>query len=132
MKTKFIFYLLIVFSFQACAVGKNPCLRKLKKEVKNSWQLSGDKKYYISGKFIYQFDSTYYECIKSGVTVQQVIKIFGEPSKPLDKENRIAYLITPPPVPPNYYSTKLFFYFDSNLKLVNTSVIYFQLDSTDN
>ncbi len=82
-----------------------PSCKKFKSEVKKNWHLAKDKTYHrVDRIFLSQLDSTYRECI-NGLQSEQVIKIFGTPTRFADgsKEKlnskynyEIHYLISKP------------------------------------
>lgn len=128
MKRKFPFYFLLIVLATNDVWACNPCMKKLKSEAKKNWKYDPDKKYYMSGKFVYGFDSTYKSCLV-GLSLKQVKKMFGEPTQDLDKSNRVGYRISPP-ISPNYHAD-LYFVFDKELKLKSTGIIHSQGISID-
>ena len=108
-----------LFSFNSVACS-NPCLKKLKADIKKSWRLNADSTYYTSNfEFNEKISEVYRKCL-IGCSKSKVKKLFGKPSK--EKEHSFEYLVTPPPTPPYYKVAFLQIDFDENGKLKYAAV----------
>ena len=124
-----IFPLLLLINYSA--IASNPCLKKLKSEAKKNWSLSSDKEYYKAGRFAYELDSAYKPCV-IGLTLKQVEKIFGKPTKTNNTPKQYVYLITPPIREGHLYCSEIYFTYNSKLVVVRIDIIHSQGGSTDN
>lgn len=118
-----IFFLLVLIDHSVRA--SSPCLKKLKSEAKKNWSLSPGREYYKAGGFVNEFDSTYKECV-IGLSLKQVEKIFGKPTKIKEKPMQYVFLITPPMGEGHLYCSELYFTFNSKLIVVRTDIIHSQ------
>ena len=109
-------------------LAKQACVDNLKNNLKGNWRLSDDSVYYqTSYKFLIKLDTVYDQCIKM-LDQNEIIDLFGIPTEshnikwfePI--ESSFNYLVSLPCKngAENSQCDYFVFYFDSNLKVINS------------